>query len=127
LIGDGVWEQRYKIEPSEVPMFLDHPETLWGEWHKVPFASIENGSTLISQSLYLVKVENLAIHWSDSKRRAAFTYNGIHYNLPVTDPNFENQIAYPNHQEVLCVSLGERYSRDGGATYSCYKIVASII
>lgn len=128
LVGNGEWSQKYKIEPDEVTEYLDTPDSLWGIGNKVAYSSIEHGMVQIEQSLYLVKVASLQIHKSQSnKRRASFTYNGNSYDLPVTDPNFENHLNNPQHQNVLCVSLGEKYDPSGGESYSCYKIVATII
>ncbi len=128
LIGNAEWTQRYKIEAHEVVNYLDAPETLWGTGNRVAFSQIENGTIQIAQSLYLAKVDNLEIYKNmDNKRRASFSYNGNNYDLPVTDPNFESHLQNPQHQSILCVSLGEKYDPAGGKNYSCYKIVATII
>lgn len=128
LVGNGEWNQRYKIEAPEVAHYLDAPDTLWGTGNRVAFSQIESGAINIEQSLYLVKVFDLNIYKNmDNKRRASFSYNGNSYDLPVTDPNFENHLHNPQHQSVLCVSLGEKYDPDDGENYSCYKIVATII
>lgn len=128
LIGSGDWGQRYKIEPAEVPEYLDAPDSLWGPGNKIPFASIATGAYKIEQSLYLVRTASLVIYRnSDNKRRASFAYNSISYDLPVTDPTFENHLSNPQHQGILCISLGEKHDPSGGENYSCYKIVASII
>lgn len=128
LVGSGEWTQRYKIEPHEVAHYLDTPDTLWGTGNRVDFSQIENGTINIEQSLYLVKVVDLEIYKNtDNKRRASFLYNGNNYDLAVTDPNFENHVQNPQHQSVLCVSLGEKYDPAGGENYFCYKIVATII
>lgn len=128
LVGDAKWTQRYKIEAHEVINYLDTPETLWGTGNRVVFSQIEDGTVQITQSLYLVKVDNFEIYKNmDNKRRASFSYNGNNYDLPVTDPNFENHLQNPQHQSILCVSLGEKHDPTGGKNYSCYKIVATII
>ncbi|MGQ0592727.1 MAG: dual OB domain-containing protein [Gammaproteobacteria bacterium] len=128
LVGGDEWNQRYKVEPAEVAEYLDAPDSLWGIGNRVTFSSIESGILQIEQSLYLVKVDDLKIYKNpDNKRRASFFYNGNGYDLPVTDPNFENHLNNPQHQGVLCVSLGEKHDPSGGENYSCYKIVATII
>lgn len=122
VISDTRWNQRYKIENSELEYFLDHPKTLWGSRSKVSYQEIINGNLKIDQSLYLVKVENLTLYVNDyNKRRASFTYNNIAYELPVTDPMFDKIIS--NNQQlsgILCISLGECFNDN------CYKIVATI-
>ena len=128
LVDNAEWKQRYNIEAHEVNKYLDSPDTLWGEGNKVVFSHIESGAVKIEQSLYLVKVDNLEIYKKiDNKRRVSFSYKGSRYDLPVTDPNFDHHLNNPQHQNILCVSLGEKYLPKGGENYSCYKIVASII
>jgi len=128
LVGTAEWTQRYKIEAHDLADYLDAPETLWGTGNKVAFSKIENGTVQIAQSLYLVKVDNLVICKTvDNKRRASFSYNANNYDLPVTDPNFESHLQNPQHQNILCVSLGEKYDPTGAENYFCYKIVTTII
>lgn len=128
LVGDAEWMQRYKIEVHEVVQYLDTPQTLWGIGNSVAFSDIENGTVQILQSLYLVKVDNLNLYINTyNKRRASFDYSGINYDLPVTDPNFDNLLQNPQHQSIVCVSLGEKFIPESGGDYSCYKIVATII
>jgi hypothetical protein len=76
----------------------------------------------IQQSLYLLKVDNLNLYKNnENKRRASFLYKNLYYDLPVTDPNFDNiQNNDTNLQGILCVSLGENFNG------YCYKIVANI-
>jgi len=107
LVGNGEWSQQYRIETSEVAHYLDTPDTLWGTGNRVIFSEIASGAISIRQSLYLVKVSDPRVYKNvDDKRRASFSYNGNSYDLPVTDPNFESQMRNPQHQSVLCVSLG---------------------
>jgi hypothetical protein len=127
LISDQVWQQRYSIENHEIEHYLDFPSDLWGAGNRVSYFEIETGAINISQSLYLVRVEDLQLNVIDGKRRAIFKYSGISYNLPVTDPHFEEQMNQPNNQGILCVSLGEKFDPMGGGNYSCYKIVATIL
>ncbi|MCW7551609.1 hypothetical protein NX722_02905 [Endozoicomonas gorgoniicola] len=122
LVGDGVWQQRYRITEDELQNFLDHPYDLWGEGSSVPFQFIQNGEVEIEQSLYLVEVDNLNLFKNQyEKRRASFEYNGIGYELAVTDPNFDSILASGQETNgILCISLGENFEG------SCYKIVATI-
>ena len=128
VISDQIWQQRYRIEDAEITNYLDAPDTLWGTGNRVNYTQIEANIVNIEQSLYLVQVNNLQLSKTiDSKRRATFSYAGIGYDLPVTDPNFEKLLAEPQYQQILCVSLGEKYDPAGGENYSCYKIVATIL
>ncbi|MDP8033844.1 hypothetical protein QJU43_06685 [Pasteurella atlantica] len=123
LIDNRLWVQNYRIEKSELYNYLDKPEDLWGDSHKVNYNSIESRNILIEQSLYLVKAHNLNLYITeDQKRRAKFCYNNINYDLPVTDPEFDNIFNDKNiiNNAILCISLGEEFNG------YCYKIVATI-
>lgn len=122
VVSKTKWCQRYKIESYELEKYLDYPETLWGNGSKVSYQAVLDGTFNIKQSLYLVKVENLKLYVNEyNKRRASFNYNNIRYELPVTDPMFDN-IVSSNKQlsGILCISLGECFNDN------CYKIVATI-
>ena len=113
-----------RLKISDLINYLDTPNSLWGRKNCVGHAQVIN----ITHSLYLVKVCDLHLfRTSEGKRRARFNYAGICYNLPVTDPNFEQHLVKPEHREILCVSLGEKYDPAGGENYSHYKIVATIL
>ena len=127
LISDEIWQQRYRIESNEISSYLDTPDDLWGAGNRVNYAQIDSRIINIDQSLYLIQASNLRLTKVDNRRRASFSYAGINYNLPVTDPNFEQQLTEPDNQQILCVSLGEKYDPSGGNNYSCYKIVATIL
>lgn len=116
------WEQKFKIDDFELEQYLDYPSTLWGTSSNVSYNKVINNEIVIEQSLYLVKVDNLKLYLnSSSKRRAKFNYNNTIYDLPVTDPQFDNILS--NKLEllgILCLSLGECFHNN------CYKIVATI-
>lgn len=123
LIDDNNnWEQKFKIDDFELEQYLDYPSTLWGKSSNVSYNKVINNEIVIEQSLYLVKVDNLELYVNSSnKRRAKLNYNNILYDLPVTDPQFDNILS--NKQQlsgVLCLSLGECFNNN------CYKIVATI-
>ena len=128
LIGNEEWSQKFTIQSSEVLEYLDSPDSLWGVDNKVDFSQIKYGEMQITQSLYLVKVDDLHFYRNtENKRRASFYYNMNNYVLPVTDPNFDMLLNNPKHQSILCISLGEKYDPNGGDNFSCYKIVATIL
>lgn len=122
VIDNSVWIQNYKIEDNELASYLDAPLDLWGGSDRVPYSMIQTGLFRINQSLYLVRVENLNLYKTDDdRRRASFNYNGIEYNLAVTDPNFDRILQNnPDLNSILCISLGEQYNGN------CYKLVATI-
>lgn len=122
LISDQRWQQRYTIRDDELSSYLDHPDDLWGEKDRVSYSDILKNNVVISQSLYLVKVDKLELYKNKyDKRRANFNYNGIDYDLAVTDPSFDQkQSGNVTLEGILCISLGEEYAG------SCYKLVATI-
>ncbi|RJL48825.1 hypothetical protein D5078_01385 [Pectobacterium carotovorum] len=122
LFSQEPFQQRYSITKSDLVNMLDSPNDLWGITDNVDPLLIAMNSIVISQSLYLVRVNDLNLYLDDNgKRRASFTYNHINYNLSVTCRKFD---AYVNGDEasegIICVSLGELF-RD-----KHWKIVAAI-
>ena len=122
LIDNIRWQQKYVIEDHELSNYLDSPNDLWGQGDRVPFSVIENEEIIVTQSLYLVQVENLELYMNQyDKRRASFHYNGHAYDLAVTDPNFDTILNDEIEANgVLCISLGEEFEGN------CYKLVATI-
>lgn len=123
LIDNSQWQQRFKIEDNEISQYLDTPTSLWGNYGHIPYNLITSGEVVISQSLYLIQTENLTLYTPEvNKRRACFSYNGIKYDFPVTDPNFDKITAEGKIPSgILCISLGEEFNSN------CYKIVATIL
>lgn len=116
-----IWQHNFSLPVAQLNNYLDNPSNLWlygSHQDRVPEFQIGN----VSNSLYLVSVQNLHLFHQNNKRRASFCYNGMDYNLAVTDPNFDNIIQNCNKFQtaILCVSLGELF--DG----NYYKLVASI-
>lgn len=122
LISDQRWVQRYKIDDNELTGFLDNPVNIWGESNSVDYLDITQNRIIIDQSLYLVQVDSLQLYKNKyDKRKAKFIYNSTSYDLPVTDPNFDQKVnEIDDVLGILCISLGEEYQG------SCYKLVATI-
>jgi hypothetical protein len=122
LIDDNLWQQNYSVAVAELQSYLDEPYDLWGEGNRVPHSQITLGLYIVTQSLYLVQVEDLSLYYTiEGRRRASFTYGGINYDFAVTDPKFDEIVrAQREVSDILCVSLGEEYQG------YCYKLVASI-
>ena len=122
LIQKEQWVQKYNIKNHELLNYIDSPNSLWGRGSYVSYSNIQNGAQKIDQSLYLVQVDNLNLLINeDGKKRALFTYNDEEYNLPVTDPKFEDILAQdPDLASILCISLACEFNN------KCYKVVATI-
>lgn len=122
VISNDLWTQNYKIERDDTENFLDNPNDLWidgvSKEDRVNFALIQSGNIPILQSLYLIKIYNPTI--DKQTRRAIFDYNGLTYNLAITDPKImhfnDNQKFY-----YFVISLGENFNG------FCYKLVAAIL
>lgn len=123
LITDREWSQHYKIEPHEVPPFLDSPVDLWGHGHAVDANLVNVGLINIKQSLYLISAPDLNLSRNeDNKRRVAFSYSGANYDFPVTDPSFDALLSgEKEYHGFICVSLGEEYNGRH------YKLAATIL
>lgn len=122
LISDQCWEQHYKIDIPTLPRFLDFPDDIWGNGDSISYREIANGHRPISQSLYLIHVDDLQISQKSPRQfRAIFTYNGMKYSLAITDPLINaSHVGKQPKQAFLCVSLGENFHG------YCYKLVATI-
>lgn len=125
VIDGENWTQRYKIDERELPAYLDHPDDIWGIGDRVSYSDIVTGREAISQSLYLLAVDDLHLYVAERigyrSRRASLSYGGVHYDFAVTDPNF-GDIQRSGHETsgIVCVSLGEDYKG------YCYKLVATV-
>ena len=122
LVTDTEWVQKYKIEIDEINSFLDEPPDLWGPGASLDADAICQGLFTVQQSLYLIQVHNTEPYRTNTnRRRVRFSYNERTYDLPVTDPTFDDILTgRRNHNDYLCLSLGEKFQDKH------WKIVASI-
>lgn len=134
------WNKVGRFEVNHLPSLLDIQGPLWINDHhtynglndEIPTNQLHN----IGSSLKLISVSDVQIHvyrpgaaFGNLKRRvqAHFNFNGVNYQLWVTDPMFEAQyLAVPDgiHElgpSYLTVSIGEPFGE------SCYKLVAAVI
>ena len=132
IISDDDWIQNYTLKPEEIINFIDNPPNLWidstSSIDRVNYQLIQNKTIKIKQSLYLIKVKSIHIYWKDRsnvkknpQRRGRFKYNNIFYDLPLTDPKFQEFAEQDLENKFLCISLGEQFKG------YCYKLIASIL
>ena len=111
------------------------PDLLGDCEDRIAYAALQKRG--IAASLALVRPEGL--QWqirkgaSSGKRqtRAVFSFAGVWYNLPLTDPARLKALAscpvgcYPEERAdaLLTVSLGEPFAHDG----FCYKLAAAVL
>lgn len=121
-VGNSDWRQNYKLREDDLINYLDFPQDLWGKGNKVSFNQIKRGEVNIINSLCLVQVEKLNLFiCGEGKRRCSFSYNGVMYDFPATDPMFDTLVNTNSVLAgILCISLGEEFHG------YCYKLVASI-
>lgn len=106
-----------------MPKYIDRPENLWGDTNDcIPYNDIVSGKVKIDRSLYLIEAKKAETYVKTyNKRRLSFLYNGLNYDLPVTDRKFDTIEKGKVFESIyLCISLGEEYNGN------CYKIVANI-
>jgi hypothetical protein len=145
LIGSSGWQKVGEYPLEELPRLCDDPESLWMEgcsWSRnnILLAGCKNDRVnyyelltkdYVKQSLYLIRPSDVSVTVSNllgtSKVRAVFEYNGIDYDLAVTDPeylsNYKSRYegSYPLSDDTyLTISLGRNFHG------YCYKLVAAI-
>jgi hypothetical protein len=125
IIGKVIFFER-RADVSELEEYVSSPNDLWGR----SSGFIEYSEDLkVDNSLYLIKA-NLMTYWKDRigykpQRRSFLFYKGI-YDLPITDPEFEDLKVETLKDKYVVVSLGEPFLPFNSDTRKCYKIIAKI-
>ncbi|BCX88947.1 hypothetical protein MIN45_P1317 [Methylomarinovum tepidoasis] len=128
LLGEGHWRMLGHLPWSGLTDFLDPPAPLWQSGHhsscglndRVPAGTA-------SESLRLIAVDRLDLTVTDEgKLRGQFRYQGMDYDLCVTDRRWRCcHVRYlcgrPLQNVILCISLGEDFKG------YCYKLIAAIL
>lgn len=136
------WEKTGRLSPSELPLLLDKPRTLWNNGSHTRFGKNDKVAAPVAaalgNSLYLIAPKNVTvrvgIEGADfgnprKKIRAHFIYNLQEYCLSVTDLSAEatyknlKEGDYPLQDAYFAISLAEKNPNDE----YCYKLVAGII
>ncbi len=142
LIDKGRWKRCRPVPAGNVLTFLNQsltagPKLLGNTSAKIAYSSFQRHPA--AESLALIRPETLSWHVRRSpaggkpKIRAAFVFSGMTYNLPVTDPVYQQRLAGlpdgihawedPGQEPLLTISLGEPF----GKNLDCYKLVAAVI
>jgi hypothetical protein len=143
IIGNKKWQKMGHFQEERLDEICDNPPTLWDnnspDSKKISLSYLK--SHQLTSSLLLVRVGPIRIvvrlNYEDEKKyRAAFNYNEIEYDLPITDPKvrIEYESRLPGSYQLnekkiyLCISLGEPFkAHDSLEEAYCYKLVAAII
>lgn len=135
LIEKGIWEKLGRYS-KKIENLCDNPKSLWCN-DKPAQDRIEEEflrKNKVDQSLFFIRPDLIIIRKCSRseygiKTRAIFSYNGIEYNLGLTDLDIENEYKEKpcgdyrlNKKQIyLCISLG------GPFKGYCYKLAAGII
>lgn len=139
------WAKTGHISNQSLPHFVETPEGLWID----PFAGTDRISSQVftgqySSSLCIIKPNNFQMKiYTDfddfsgkekKRRRGIFDYNGVHYDLAITDPDIDTKYfrPFPKIDEgaknikttndcLLCISLAPEFH-----DYH-YKLIATVI
>jgi hypothetical protein len=122
IAANSEWQQNYRIGLNDLLGLLDAPISIWGEGNRISYNAIVQNECKPEQSLFLVQTKNLILYYSaENKPRVQFTYKGIPYDLPATDPRFDDIVREKSDTlGIICISLAEEYHG------YCYKIAAAI-
>ena len=146
VIANETWEKRREIRKSSLDAFIEFPNGLWIDSKDSRIDRISTEAYLAQEfnsSLCVIQPGNVCMEiyyeynsFSGSiqkKRRVKFLYNGVDYNLALTDPQMEtkygmNMSFSENSSRIinienplLCISLGTEFHG-----YH-YKLVAAVI
>jgi hypothetical protein len=138
----SIWKYLGRIPRESLNSIIESPKNLWLEYPHNPFSPDRVSPDFVKKhvlpSLYLIKSKDLQIaiaeKWSQKKRRAIFTYQGIRYDLALTDPEIQRKFFSgfplvptgpiakgPAPDSILCVSLAPEWNGKH------YKLIAAVI
>lgn len=127
LVMPTRWQE---IHVAQHNVILDTPPDLWGEGDRINAIDIEQGRIIISQSLYLVKVDNLQFYINDyHSHRACFQYGGLFYDLGATmnPATFKSLLdGTMLHNSIITVSFAGAFLNQYSGNQEHYKLVAAV-
>jgi len=130
-VGEFPWEGLERLRDCPASLWINSDSTSAGVYDRIS----QTEAATVSDSLVLIRPEQFYVevgrnYWTGRKSfRGAFTYNGTHYSLSVTDPvvrdvfGLKEEDRYPLNNVYICVSLTEPHEHDD----KCHKLVAAII
>ncbi len=136
------WIKQGRIPQHDLFRLCQHPTALWLNSDKTIHGSYDclsqRDAVIFTKSLVFIQVKSLTVEVRARTRdgytrptfRASFKYNGIYYNLSITDPHAVHAFgrrgngAYAVPGAYLTVSLTEPYAKDNNRSH---KIIAAIL
>lgn len=133
LDEETVWKKTGAIALSNLAALVEEPASLWRQPGQrtdriapdyLPLQSLH-------QSLVLIQIPRGQLHLNEKGRyRLAFKYQGVHYNLAVTDPRITPALVEQHgnvvEDVIACISLPQSFSSDRQPTPYHYKLVATL-
>jgi len=134
------WTKRDVLGKHELPALVDEAYDIWRIRRNAPNDRVwESCINEVKKSLLLIRPESLTIHAEPERTRANFNYEGVPYNMSVTDlvaearyavrkPVTEACYQIATDGVYLCLSIaGNPFQPWGSQGRSYFKIVAAII
>ena len=132
LIVDGSpWIKTGTFNPILLPTLVEAPVGLWDQPNMKTDRVTQDfiAAQPPQQSLYLINISQAVLSRTGHKHRLAFTYNGRHYDLSVTDPNAINYSRSASTLQLAncyaCISLAPPFLL-GNGVHCHFKVVATL-
>jgi len=133
LDEETVWKKTGEIPASSLAALVEHPANLWCQPGEKTdrIAPDYLPRQPLHQSLALIQIPRGQLRLNEKGRyRLAFDYQGVHYDLSVTDPRITSALV--DHQgsivkdAIACISLTQAYAGDYQPKPYHYKLVATL-
>ena len=132
LNEDVTWRKIGEIGVDSLSELLDEPLNLWLQPSEKTDRIAPSYLPIqpLHQSLTLIRITNGRLHPRSKGFRLYFSYHGIHYDLPVTDPRITTEIVQKHgsivNDAIACISLTQPFSGMYQPTPYHYKLVATL-
>jgi hypothetical protein len=148
IFGIPSWHRIGRVQAARAFQSLEGflssgPDLLGNPGDRVSYDHLKDKSA--PASLELIQPSNVSWHITESsagrrQTRAHFQLSGQHYDLPITDPQWEQRLSYltygthhraaadvaPDHRLLFTISLGEPFYGNYPAG-ECFKLVAAVL
>jgi hypothetical protein len=131
--GEGRWNRVDSLDiKSVIDLLVENPKNLW-EQPSVKTDRVTKEFLTLNpphQSLYLLDLRNATILVNGKKYRIRFSFNGLNYDLAITDPLISKIIGEQTisiNKCLACISLAPAFiNKYDGIAYH-YKLAAMVI